>query len=115
MRYLYWLLALPLMILAVLFAISNMGTVEISLWPFHKVGTLPLYLLTFSIFGIGFFLGGFVSWLGTSKIRRQIRAVEGQMREDKREMAKLSSALEQSKAINSQINNPGPLIATKQS
>lgn len=94
MKHLYWLVAAPLMIVAVLFAISNMGPVTLELWPFSGRLTVPVYLVAFGVFAVGFFAGGFVAWIGAGKSRGRARAAERKVRDEEREIADLKRRLE---------------------
>lgn len=94
MKHLYWLVAAPLMILAVLFAISNMGPVELQLWPLPGTGTVPVYLLAFGVFAVGFFAGGFIAWIGAGRTRGRARSAERKVREEEREIAELKKKIE---------------------
>jgi len=94
MKHLYWFVAAPLMILAVLFATSNMDLIEVRLWPLPGSETVPLYLFAFGVFAIGFFSGGLVAWIGAGRTRSRARAAERLVREEEREIADLKRKLD---------------------
>lgn len=73
MRYLSWLLTLPLTALAISFAVSNLTPVQLALWPL--VGTLeaPAFTLVLITLVVGFFAGGLTVWLGQHAHRRAAR------------------------------------------
>lgn len=98
MKLLYWLVAAPLMILAVLFAVSNMGAVELGLWPLAERRELPVFLVVFAAFAIGFFAGGFVAWIGGHRHRSRARAAEHRAAEHRREIADLQRKLDETSA-----------------
>lgn len=111
MKHLYWLVAAPLTILAVLFAISNRGPVELHLWPLPGSETVPIFLLAFGVFAVGFFAGGFISWISAGKTRSRARSAERKVRDEEREIADLKKKLEDSKTTNSAPPEPRALIA----
>lgn len=73
MRYLSWILTLPLTAVAISFAVSNMMPVQIGLWPF--VGTLevPAFALVLVTMVAGFLAGGVTVWFGQHGHRKAER------------------------------------------
>jgi uncharacterized integral membrane protein len=98
MRVIYWLVAVPLMVLAVDFAVSNMGSVTLTLWPFPATVAPPIYLLAFVVFAIGFFAGGFVAWLGAGRYRGRARRAERDLTQRTRDVDGLRDKLDHSEA-----------------
>ncbi len=94
MKLFYWLLTAPLIVVVVLFAVSNLGAVEIELWPLP--GALPTRLFMVALVPLvtGFLAGGMVVWFGAGRVRSRARAAERAVRrreieiEDLREKAK---------------------------
>lgn len=80
MRLIYWLIAGPLIALAVLFALSNRGTVELSIWPLPFSLPAPVYLVALGGLAVGFLAGGIVAWFGAGRIRARARAAERSLR-----------------------------------
>lgn len=80
MRLIYWLIAGPLMVVAALFAISNLAVVEIGLWPLPFTVDVPIYLVALAGLAIGFLAGGFVAWFGAGRARARARAAERAVR-----------------------------------
>ena len=111
MKYLYWFVAAPLMILAVLFAISNRGPVELELIPLPGSVTVPVFILALGVLAVGFFGGGFISWVNAGKTRSRARIAERKVRDDEREIADLKHKLEQAEATKSPPAEPRALIA----
>ena len=68
-----WILALPIIVGAVLFALAHPDMVKITWSPFEPPVEFPLYFVALVFLGAGFILGSFVSWLGMSKVRRERR------------------------------------------
>lgn len=95
MKLLYWLVAAPLMILAVVFAISNRGLVEFGFWPFIERQAVPVFLAVFIAFTIGFFAGGIVAWIGGHRHRVRARVAERRVSEQTREITALRRKVEE--------------------
>ena len=111
MKSLYWCVAGSLMFLAVDFAISNRGLVELTLWPLPGSVTVPIFILAFGVFTVSFFAGGFVAWVGAGKTRGRARVAERKVREEEREIADLTRKLEKAKSISADSAEPRVLIA----
>ncbi|MBP0444667.1 LapA family protein [Roseomonas sp. SSH11] len=69
-----WLLIIPLLILLVLFAVSNMQPVSVGLWPFDLTWQTPLALAVLLISALAFLLGAFIAWAAGGPSRRRARA-----------------------------------------
>ena len=79
MKIFYWCFAGLFMFLAVDFAISNQGLVELTLWPLPGSVTVPIFILAFGVFTVSFFAGGFVAWVGRERpevvrVRQNVRS-----------------------------------------
>ena len=72
-RFLRWLVAIPLLILMIVFALSNMEPVALELFPTGLTMPLPLSLVVLAAMGIGFFMGGVFAWLPALRHRRAAR------------------------------------------
>ncbi|MCG8441475.1 MAG: LapA family protein [Caulobacterales bacterium] len=78
-----WLVLLPVVIVAVLFAVANDQLVTVRLNPFDSAdeqlaASLPLYQIAFAVFVIGALCGGLVVWNKQRKFRRQARLQRGE-------------------------------------
>ncbi len=93
MKFIYWLLALPLTLVAVSFAISNTTPVEFGLWPLPATLTAPIYLAIFAIFLAGCLTGAILSWLGRNRARRQARETRRRLTKQEREILELKAQL----------------------
>ena len=111
MKSLYWCVAGSLMLLAVAFAISNQGFVELTLWPLTGSVTVPVFILAFTVFTVSFFAGGFIAWVGAGKTRGRARAAERKVREEEREIAHLKRKLEKAESALAERAEPRALIA----
>jgi uncharacterized integral membrane protein len=72
-RILSWIVAGPIVILVLWFAVSNLGPITLRLWPFPFDLTMPIAVLTLVQLFIGFLLGAIVTWIGDRHRRRENR------------------------------------------
>ena len=72
-RILSWIVAAPIVILVLWFAVSNLGPITLRLWPFPFDLTIPIAVLTLIQLFIGFLLGAIVTWIGDRHRRRETR------------------------------------------
>lgn len=63
MKYLTWLITIPLTIFTVLFAVSNPAEVSVGIWPLEETRNIPAWLLGLGMGGVGFFLGALFVWI----------------------------------------------------
>ena len=73
LRYLSWILTLPLTVLAISFAVSNLTPVQLALWPLVGTIEVPAFTLVLVTLVVGFFAGGLTVWLGQHPHRRAAR------------------------------------------
>lgn len=88
MRFIKYLILIPLGIIVVVLSIANRGAVTVSLNPFPDAAagtdlavlsySVPLYLLLFGFLLLGVILGGLGSWFSQGKWRRKARENESQ-------------------------------------
>jgi uncharacterized integral membrane protein len=75
-RYLSWILTAPIAVLVVLFSVSNLDSVTLSLFPLPYDLTVRVYLLTLIVLFVGFVLGSIVTWIADRK-RRRLTRIQG--------------------------------------
>ncbi|HLO76923.1 MAG TPA: lipopolysaccharide assembly protein LapA domain-containing protein [Magnetospirillum sp.] len=73
MRLIGWLLALPLSLLAVVFAVANRHDLRLDLWPLPWSLDLPVYLAVLGPLVLGMVLGGLATWLAGHRTRTAAR------------------------------------------
>lgn len=73
MRVLGWLLALPLSVLAAVFAVANRHDLRLQLWPLPWSLDLPVYLAVLVPLVLGMVLGGLAVWLAGHRTRAAAR------------------------------------------
>ena len=75
MRLLIWIVLLALIFAAMAFAVSNAGTVTLSLLPFVASWEAPLYAVVMAALAIGLLIGVVYGWLMGGTSRRRARAL----------------------------------------
>ncbi len=71
---------LPFLLLLVVFALSNEGTVQLGLWPTDLSVDAPLSLAVLGAAALFFILGAVVVWIGSLGQRRRARRAESRVR-----------------------------------
>jgi uncharacterized integral membrane protein len=87
-KLLYWLIALPIGLILIVFSVSNRDGVVVSFSPLPYEMSIPLFLLVFVVFALGVLVGGLLGWMGGHGARRRAR-------ERKQRIAELENALRQ--------------------
>ncbi|WP_207460191.1 lipopolysaccharide assembly protein LapA domain-containing protein [Azospirillum sp. SYSU D00513] len=115
MRFLTWIITLPIMLVAVLFAVSNRETVTFALWPLPFTLEAPIYLATLLALALGFIAGGFVAWNSQRGYRRRSRWQSnriGYLERDLKEAQAHAAAAEKRLAeMNRPVSGPATAIA----
>ncbi len=98
MKYISWIITLPITVIVVIFAISNLNNISVAFWPFEGTFSLPLYIAVLTTFVIGFVCGGVVLWFSAGKTRRRARKFEYEAVGLKREVSSLKQQISQQAA-----------------
>lgn len=113
MKYLSWIITLPLIAVAVIFSVNHRQPVEIDLWPLPFAIEPPVYLVVLLAVFIGFLLGGSIDWWSQGRNRRtarwrryRIEELEREVAFLKRKLEKAQSDAEAGQAGNQPSNNP---------
>ncbi len=96
MRVLRLLIVIPLLLLLVLFALSNTSALKLGLWPTDYTIEWPASVVILGAMAVAFLAGAFVVWIGELGQRRRARRAEQAM--------KLLE--EQVKALKAQLSPP---------
>jgi lipopolysaccharide assembly protein A len=76
-----WIVGIPLLLLMVLFALSNSEPVPLGLFPLGRLPfQVPLSIVVLAALGLGFFLGGLLVWFSVLRHRRAARRAQEAMR-----------------------------------
>jgi putative membrane protein len=70
----------PVLLLLVLFTLSNRAPTELTFWPTDFSLVLPLSLVILAAMGLAFLLGGVLVWLSCLGQRRRARRAEQAVR-----------------------------------
>jgi uncharacterized integral membrane protein len=101
-----WLFLAPLLIVVVLFALSNTTTVSLTLWPFDLAWQAPLAVAVLVIAGVFFLLGAFIAWIAGLPARRRAHQLEGVVRTLERELGGLRVRAEAEQEQRRQVVGP---------
>ena len=82
-----WILTVPLIIVAAVFAIANREPITLDLWPFKL--QLPLFVVLLACVAFGLAVGGVATWLSAAPSRRRARQARRRLVELERETARL--------------------------
>ncbi len=93
------LISLPILIVLILFALSNTGSVQVGLWPTGLSVHAPLSLVVLGGMAIAFLLGGFLVWFTELGQRRRARRAERQVRMLEAQVEDLKARLPQVAAL----------------
>jgi lipopolysaccharide assembly protein A len=87
-----WILLLPLLILLVLFGLSNREEVSLHLWPLDLVWVAPLSVAVLVIGAVCFLLGAVIAWTASLPHRRRARRMEEAARVMEAELSEFRAA-----------------------
>jgi uncharacterized integral membrane protein len=99
LRIVSWIVAAPIVILVVLFAVSNLDSITLRLKPFPDELTLPIWLLTLIQLFVGFLLGAIVTWIGDRRRRRETRLLNKRTAELEQSLAEAEKKLAAARAV----------------
>src|SRR5579875_1719155 len=98
MRLIRLLPAAIILLLLVIFALSNRGTATFAFWPTDFALNAPLGLAVLVCAAIAFLAGALVAWFGTFAARRRARRAEAQIRLLEAQVIELKARLAQNGA-----------------
>jgi uncharacterized integral membrane protein len=85
------LVAAPVLLVLVLFALSNRQSVAFTLWPTDFALELPLSIAVLAAMALAFFLGALVLWMSALAARRRARRAEHAVRLLEAQVAELKA------------------------
>jgi uncharacterized integral membrane protein len=83
----HWLVTLPVALVSVVFAISNLDWVPIGFWPFSDIYEMRLGVVVLAALFAGFIAGEFVAWVNGRRWRREARRRQRRIEALERELA----------------------------
>lgn len=82
-----WLLALPLIIGAIVFAVYNPDPVSIVVNPFSDAANIPVYIPVFTAIAFGFLLGCLMTWAAMARQRHELRELKRRIKALEKEIS----------------------------
>ncbi len=99
-----WVAMAPLLLVLVLFALSNRQEVRLGLWPTDVSTTMPLWLMVLGLGAMFFLIGAVMVWLAEAPTRRRLVALE-------RSAASLAAELTSLRAERAEAETPAVVPA----
>jgi lipopolysaccharide assembly protein A len=99
LRILRWVIAAPLLLVLVLFALSNTTTLKLGLWPTDYSIEWPASMVILVAMAIAFLAGSFVVWVSELGQRRRARRAEHALALLEDQVKGLKATLEQSGSV----------------
>ncbi len=107
-KVLYWIVALPLAVVVVVFSLNNRTEVVLDLWPLDVMAMpIPVFAVVLAAMVAGFLVGGLVVWNSAGRTRQRARA---EARRAKRAERDLLAAQERLNGLQTVAETPDPLI-----
>lgn len=73
-KLLFWIFAVPLAVLIIIFSVNNRADVVLDLWPLDMVtAPLPVFSVVLTNLLAGFLLGSIIAWLSGGEARKRAR------------------------------------------
>ncbi|MEO5375161.1 MAG: lipopolysaccharide assembly protein LapA domain-containing protein [Alphaproteobacteria bacterium] len=73
MRFVTWIVGVPLAIVATIFAVANRGMVALDLWPLPFMVDVPVFLAVLAALLVGLLTGALMSWVSAGRLRARLR------------------------------------------
>lgn len=108
LRILSWLITVPIIVIAVLFALSNRDPVSLRLWPLPFEVDAPLYLASLLFLLAGFLAGGFSAWVSGHRHRAAARKNAWRAEKLERELADARDRAAQAEKRVAELTRPQP-------
>ncbi len=89
MRFLAWLVGVPIAVLLVLFAVSNRDPVSIGIWPFTEGVTAPSFVVALVPFVLGLLIGLGWGGIGATRARWRHRRADRKVHKMEEQMAEM--------------------------
>lgn len=103
-KFFAWVIGLPIIVIAVFFAIANQDPVTLSLWPTQYTLDMPLFWAVEGALLAGFIIGVFLTWLAGGRVRGQVRQYRREASKAQRETA---SALVRAERAEAKLKEAG--------
>ena len=88
-KLLFWIIAIPLALAIIVFAVNNGRVIAIDVWPLPYSPEVPVFAIGLVGLFAGFLFGGIVAWLRAGKTRQRNRDLYRRLESDQRDKAAL--------------------------
>lgn len=99
MKIIRWTLIGIVVLILIVFAVSNRQAIALSLWPLPLEINTRLYLVVLLTLLVGFLIGELVAWVNGRRWRREARRKARRVEELERELAALSPPKEAAREL----------------
>ena len=107
-KVLYWIVALPLAAVIIVFSLNNRTEVTLDLWPLEVMTVpVPIFAVVLICLVAGFLVGGVVAWNSAGRTRRRART---EARRADRAEGDLKAAQERVNGLQTAAATPDPSI-----
>lgn len=114
LRYLSWIVTVPLGIIVILFAVSNRELVVLTLWPLPFELEMSLFLPVLGALVIGFVAGGAIAWWSGGRYRRLARRQNSRLKSLTAEVEALRASTSQAEEAETRKQEAARLAAATQ-
>lgn len=105
LKFLFWVIAVPLFVFVVVFAASNPQPITLDLWPFAQLDA-PLYSVGLIGAFVGFVLGAIIGWAQASGARGRVRDLMRDLESERREAVQLRERVAKLESTEQQATIP---------
>ncbi|WP_420723453.1 MULTISPECIES: lipopolysaccharide assembly protein LapA domain-containing protein [unclassified Hwanghaeella] len=84
------IITVPILLVAISFAVSNTDIMTLRLWPFTTEVTMPTALALFIVLIFGFLIGAIAAFVGAGSLRKRLRNAEYRLRQMEMEQARIA-------------------------
>lgn len=90
MSILRWIIGIPLVIVAIAFAVANGESVSFTYSPIHEPVNWPLYALVLAALAAGFIIGSVMTWAAGHAVRKSRTALAKENKKQQAEIERLT-------------------------
>ena len=92
----FWIFAVPLAVLIIIFSVNNRSDVALDLWPLDVVtAPLPVFSVVLANLLAGFLMGGIIAWMSGGETRRRARRMTRRAEAAERALAEATQQIQE--------------------